>query len=249
MGGLRKYMPVTFATFGIGTLALVGIPPFAGFFSKDEIIATAFHTHHYAIWLVALATAFVTALYMTRAIVLTFAGDYRGADHPHESPPAMTAPMALLAALSVGAGFMTGLFGDWVHFPGAEGEAFSVGLAVLSVAVVLAGIGLGWRLYGRASERDPMLSLGWFSRLLTNKYYMDELYTNDVVRPIQYPIANGVNAFDRGVIDGAVNGVGRETQLAGRFLRYIQSGDVQRYAVYLFVGVAVLAVVITRFGE
>jgi NADH-quinone oxidoreductase subunit L len=248
MGGLRKYMPVTFATFGIGTLALVGIPPFAGFFSKDEIIATAFHTHHYAIWLVALATAFVTALYMTRAIVLTFAGDYRGAGHPHESPPAMTAPMALLAALSVGAGFMTGLFGDWVRFPGAEGEAFSVGLAVLSVAVVLAGIGLGWRLYGRASERDPLLSLGWFSRLLTKKYYMDDLYTNDVVRPIQYPVANMVNTFDRGVIDGAVNGVGRETQLAGRFLRYVQSGDVQRYAVYLFVGVAVLAVVITRLG-
>ena len=105
MGGLRKNMPVTFWTFLIGSLALVGIPPFAGFFSKDEIIATAFHTHHYAIWLVALATAFVTALYMTRAIVLTFAGDYRGAGHPHESPPAMTGPMALLAALSVGAGF------------------------------------------------------------------------------------------------------------------------------------------------
>jgi NADH-quinone oxidoreductase subunit L len=93
-----------------------------------------------------------------------------------------------------------------------------------------------------------MLSLGWFSRLLTNKYYMDDLYTNDVVRPIQYPIANMVNNFDRGVIDGAVNGVGHETQLAGRFLRYVQSGDVQRYAVYLFVGVAVLAVVISRLG-
>ena len=248
MGGLRKRMPVTFATFGIGTLALVGFPPFAGFFSKDEIIATAFHTHHYAIWLVALVTAFVTALYMTRAIVLTFAGDYRGTGHPHESPPAMTGPMALLAALSVGAGFMSGLFRDWVHFPGAVGEAFSVGLAVLSVAVVLAGIGLGWRLYGRARERDPLLSLGWFSRLLVAKYHMDELYTGGIVRPIQYPIARIVNAFDRGVIDGAVNGVGRETQVAGRFLRYIQSGDVQRYAVYLFVGVVVLAVVITRFG-
>src|SRR2546427_5071512 len=104
MGGLRKVMPVTYATFMVGTLALVGIPPFAGFFSKDEIIATAFHTQHYAIWIVALLTAFVTALYMTRTVLLTFFGDYRGDAHPHESPGVMTAPMILLAALSVGAG-------------------------------------------------------------------------------------------------------------------------------------------------
>jgi NADH-quinone oxidoreductase subunit L len=246
MGGLRKVMPVTFATFMIGTLALVGIPPFAGFFSKDEIIATAFHTQHYAIWIVALLTAFVTALYMTRTVLLTFFGDYRGEAHPHESPGVMTAPMILLAILSVGAGFMSGLFGDWVRLPGVEGEGFAAGLAVVSVVVVLLGIGVGWAVYGRARERDPLLSMGPLSTLLRRTYYMDDLYLRGVVKPIQYPMAAAVDAFDRRVVDGAVNGVGVGTTVLGRFLRYVQTGNVQRYAVFLFGGVAVLAIVITR---
>jgi NADH-quinone oxidoreductase subunit L len=247
MGGLRKVMPVTYATFMIGTLALIGIPPFAGFFSKDEIIATAFHSQHYAIWIVALLTAFVTALYMTRTVLLTFFGDYRGEAHPHESPGVMTAPMILLALLSVGAGFMSGLFGDWVRLPGVEGEGFAAGLAVVSVVVVLVGIGVGWAVYGRARDRDPLLSMGPLSTLLRRNYYMDDLYLRGVVKPIQYPIAAAVNAFDRRVVDGAVNGVGVGTTVLGRFLRYVQTGNVQRYAVFLFAGVAVLAIVITRF--
>src|SRR5439155_7009746 len=112
MGGLRKLMPATYRTFLIGSAALAGIPPFAGFGSKDEIISTAFHTHHYAIWAIALLTAIITAFYMTRAVLLTFFGEYRGhaaqpvgsghglgAD-PHESSPAITIPLAILAAAS-----------------------------------------------------------------------------------------------------------------------------------------------------
>ena len=246
MGGLRRYMPVTFVTFLIGTAALVGIPPFAGFFSKDGIIAAAYHTHHYGIWVVALAAALVTALYMTRAVLLTFFGEYRGAEHPHESPRVMTWPMILLAALSVVAGASSGLFQDWVHIPGVRPEAFSPGLAALSVAVALFGIGIGWLLYRQQPAVDPVLAMGPATEVLVSKFYMDDLYDNGIVRPIQYPIAHAVDAFDRNVIDGAVNGVGVGAQDAGGFLKYIQSGNVQRYAVFLFVGVAVLALIITR---
>jgi NADH-quinone oxidoreductase subunit L len=240
-------MPVTYVTFLVGTLALVGIPPFAGFFSKDEIIATAYHTQHYAIWIIAGLTALATAVYMTRTVLLTFQGDYRGEAHPHESPAVMTAPMIGLSILSLISGFMGGLFFDWVHFPGVEKEPFSVPLAITSVVVALVGIGIGWLLYGRRRERDPLLSMGPATTVLQRKFYMDDLYQRGIVKPIQYPIAAAVNTFDRRVIDGAVNGVGVVTGLLGSFLRYVQSGNVQRYAVFLFVGVAVLAVVITRF--
>src|SRR5205823_14833283 len=100
MGGLRKSMPVTFWTFLIGSLALAGIFPFAGFWSKDEIISTAFHTHHYAIWAVGTLTALITAFYVTRMVLLTFFGDYRGTAHLHESPRAMTGPLVVLAGAS-----------------------------------------------------------------------------------------------------------------------------------------------------
>jgi NADH-quinone oxidoreductase subunit L len=247
MGGLRKFMPVTYVTFMVGTLALVGIPPFAGFFSKDEIIATAFHTQHYAIWIVAGLTAFVTAIYMTRTVLLTFLGGYRGEAHPHESPAVMTGPMIALAVLSIISGFMIGLFADWVHLPGVEQEAFSWPLGITSVIVALLGIAVGWLLYTRAHDPDPLLSMGPLTTILQRKFYMDDLYLRGVVKPIQYPIAAAVNLFDKRVIDGAVNGVGMGTETVGRFLRYVQTGNVQRYAVFLFVGVAVLAIVITRF--
>ncbi|TMK96291.1 MAG: NADH-quinone oxidoreductase subunit L, partial [Actinobacteria bacterium] len=120
MGGLRKHMPRTFWTFLIGAAALSGIPPLAGFWSKDEIISEAFKTGHYPIFVIALVTAVITAFYMTRVMLVTFFGDYRGTAHPHESPQAMTIPLVILAVLSAVAGFLgpTGLFFDWVHFPG-----------------------------------------------------------------------------------------------------------------------------------
>ncbi len=252
MGGLGRRMKVTYWTFAIGTLALAGIFPFAGFWSKDEIIATAFNTHHYAIWVVALLTAFLTALYMTRAFLMTFQGEYRGSAHPHESPPVMLAPMVLLAGLSIGAGFLgapfvSGAFHLWVHFPGAEHEAFSWWLTIVSLAVGLAGIAAGWVLYREYRETDPIKQrLGAVWALWTRKYYMDDLYDEGIRRPIQYPIAEGTAGFDRIVIDGAVNGLGLGTRRLSGVLRYIQSGNVQRYAVFLFAGVAVLAFVITR---
>jgi NADH-quinone oxidoreductase subunit L len=251
MGGLRKKMPVTFWTFLIATLALCGVPPLAGFFSKDSIIAAAYDSHHYAIWIVALLTAFLTALYMMRAVFMTFAGTYRGSAHPHESPGVMTAPMILLAGLSIGAGFLgatvwKGGFATWIQIPGLPEEHFEWGAAALSVTVAAAGLAVGYLLYRRYRAPDPIRRLGPLFTLFSRKYYMDDLYDEGVRRPIQYPIAQGTAAFDRAAIDGAVNGLGLGTRRLGGVLKYAQSGNVQRYAVFLFAGVAILAFVITR---
>jgi NADH-quinone oxidoreductase subunit L len=278
MGGLRKFMPVTFWTFLIGSAALSGIPPLAGFWSKDEIISTAWKTGHYAIWTVALLTAILTAFYMTRAVLLTFFGEYRGAAHPHESPRAMTAPLVVLAGLSCVAGFLgapqlNAVFADWVHFGAVAHEPFQYGFAAVSILGAFAGIVVGYRLYAGWRERDPLRRLGPVYVLLERKYYLDDLYLNGVVRPVQYGLSaavywtnqrildglvNGagwlarrlglaVDAVDRKGVDGAVNGIGQLTRGSGGLLKYIQSGNVQRYAVFLFVGVAILAIAITRF--
>jgi NADH-quinone oxidoreductase subunit L len=280
MGGLRRFMPVTFWVFVIATLALMGVPPFAGFFSKDEIIATAWHTQHFAIYYVALATAFFTALYMTRAVLLTFFGEYRGHGHPHESPAAMTYPMIALAVLSVGAGWVgipaSSGFKAWARLPFGivEHEAFSIGLAVVSVGAAGLGLLLGWSLYRDYRARDPITRLGPVYTVLVNKYYLDDLYLKGIVRPTAYGLSSAVywtnqnildgmvnaagwlarrlgiavNVFDQRVIDGAVNEIGATAGATGGLLKYIQSGNVQRYAAFLFVGVAILAIAITRFG-
>ena len=278
MGGLRKSMPITYATFLIGSMALAGIPPLAGFWSKDEIISTAYATHHYAIWIVALLTAVITAFYMTRAVLMTFFGDYRGHGHPHESSGAITVPLVVLAGLSCVVGFLNAtafhihLFTDWVHFgPVAQSEPFNYGMAAVSVIGALAAIAVGYRLYSGWRERDPITKLGRGYRLLEQKYYLDTIYLRGIIRPIQYPIARAVywtnqnildgivnavawvarklawftyDIVDQKVIDGAVNGVGEVTEASGGLLRYLQSGNVQRYAVFLFAGVAILAVAI-----
>jgi len=278
MGGLRKAMPITFWTFIVGSAALAGLPPLAGFWSKDEIIAEAFRTGHYAVWIAAVLTALLTAFYMSRAIVLTFFGSYRGQGHPHESPVLMTAPLVILAALAAvvgffGAPFVEGGFKSLVHF-GEEAHLarFDFALAAMSVALAVIGIWIGWALYRRYRERDPLRSLGPIYTLLERKYYLDDIYLRGIVRPIQYSIAAFVNWTNRYILDGIVNGFGRLTRLLGNateatdrrvvdgavnriaigtgwtggLLRYIQSGNVQRYAVFLFVGVTVLAIVFTR---
>jgi NADH-quinone oxidoreductase subunit L len=277
MGGLRKAMPVTFATFLIGSAALSGIPPLAGFWSKDEIISSAFRTEQFFVFGIALLTAILTAFYMTRAVLLTFLGEYRGESHPHESPRVMTLPLVVLAALSLSVGFLNapfvGVFGEWVFFEHPEHEPFALGFAASSIVGALVGIAVGLRLYARWRERDPLRALGPAYTLLERKYYLDDVYLRGIVRPIQYPLARGVywtnqrildglvnaagwvarklalgvDAVDRRAVDGAVNGVAFGAGATGGLLRYIQSGDVQRYAVFLFVGVAVLAIAITRF--
>ncbi len=277
MGGLRKHMPVTFWAFVIGAAGLSGIPPLAGFWSKDEIITQAFKTHSYGLWVVAMITAILTAFYMTRAVLLTFFGEYRGHGHPHESPPVMTGPLVVLAGGSALVGFLgapqlNAVFADWVHFGPVEHEPFAYGFAAVSIVGALVGIATGYRLYARWREREPLRALGPAYALLENKYYLDEIYLRGIVRPIQYKLSAGVDwfnryvldgivhtfalaakafaqvvdAFDRKGIDGAVNGLAQTAGVSGGILRYVQSGNVQRYAAFLFAGVLVLAVVFTR---
>jgi NADH-quinone oxidoreductase subunit L len=278
MGGLRTGMRTTFWTFLIGSAALAGIPPLAGFWSKDEIIADAFRNGHEVVWVVTIITALLTAFYMTRAIWLTFFGRYRGQGHPHESPAIMTAPLVILAVLSAvvgffGAPFVDGGFRELVRF-GEETHlaGFDFALAALSVGLALAGVALGTLLYRQYRERDPLTRLGPVYTLLVRKYYLDDIYLRGIVRPIQYPVARFVNwtnqyvldgivngaawftrkfgratdAVDRELVDGAVNRVAIGTGWTGGLLRYIQSGNVQRYAVILFAGVTILAVIFTR---
>jgi NADH-quinone oxidoreductase subunit L len=278
MGGLRKPMPVTFWTFVIGAAALSGIPPLAGFWSKDEIITTAFRTGHYWVWGVALSTAILTAFYMTRAVLLTFYGEYRGHGHPHEMPRVMTGPLVVLAGLSVvagffGAPFLGAPFAEWVHFgEEAHHAPFSYGFAAVSILGALAGLAVGYRLYSRWRERDPLRRLGPAYALLERNYFLDDIYLRGIVRPIQYQLSAAVDwsnrtildgmvhsfawvtrlfsritdSVDRRLVDGAVNRVAVGTGWTGGLLRYIQSGNVQRYAVFLFVGTAILAVIFTR---
>jgi NADH-quinone oxidoreductase subunit L len=278
MGGLRRPLRTTFWTFLIGSAALAGIPPLAGFWSKDEIIADASRNGHDVVLAVALITALLTAFYMTRAIWLTFLGEYRGHGDPHESPRVMTGPLVVLAALSAVAGFFGAPFveGGFRTLVERGGEAHLAGfdfvMAGVSVGLALVGVLVGTMLYRTYRRRDPLTRLGADYTLLDRKYYLDDIYLNGIVRPIQYPIArfvnwtnrtildglvngsawltrrfgSGTDAVDRHVVDGAVNRVAIGAGWTGGLLRYIQSGNVQRYAVILFAGVAILAVIYTR---
>ncbi len=190
MGGLRKTMPVTFWLYIIGTLALAGLPPFAGFWSKDEILLDA-SLHYPHIYWILTAAAFLTAFYMGRQIWLVFFGEARhaAAAHAQESPLVMTVPLMVLAALSVLGGFINfpakgfHQFGHWLEhtLKVVEFPPFSLAVAGLSTLLALAAIGLSWFLYQRkplaAGQPDPLKKpLGWFFTAMENKWYIDEAY-------------------------------------------------------------------------
>jgi NADH-quinone oxidoreductase subunit L len=384
MGGLRRFMPVTFATWIISTLALCGVFPFSGFFSKDEIIDNVGHNGYTLFMWIGLTGAFLTAAYMTRATYLTFFGEPRGAaagEHhddahgahaapddshghdahghdahhdaghdqhghdahhdahagPHESPALITVPLIILATLAIGSGLLNAVpFGEkfekfthWVEprvevisptglatVAGGPGEArvsaeegegeghhdspcgtetpkdgvcvapqlshapFKWSKAALSMLIVLLGMVSSWvlcvQLYGRKrgpvvglTERNKLLRRG--HDLLVNKYYLDHLYENIVVRSIAHPIANAaywvnqkildgaVNGagtvartvsgwvyrnVDQRVVDGAVNGSGTATRGVGSLLRPVQSGKVNNYGALLFGTAAIAALVL-----
>jgi NADH-quinone oxidoreductase subunit L len=231
MGGLKKYLPHTRWTYLIGALAIAGVPGFAGFFSKDEILHSAAASGHWILWAVGLATAGLTAFYMFRSYFLTFEGRFRGTHeqeyHLHESPPIMTGPLWVLAAGAVFAGFV-GIpellkgsnrfhhFLEPVMVPVGEHEAHHVslgmeaGLMLAAVAVGALGIFLAWRAYrgerGLASDEAFETRLPAVQRTLANKYYVDELYDATVVRGF-WAACRGLFRFDAGFIDGVlVNG-------------------------------------------
>ena len=238
MGGLRKAMPWTFRTFVVGSLALAGIFPLAGFWSKDEILASVQYdasgaggTLASVVLVVAIAGAFVTAFYMARAVYLTFFGEYKGQAHPHESPRIMTYPLIGLGLGSIVAGFVNvpGVFAgfeDWLAArPFAMGdhhfESLNFGLAGIGLAVALAGVFAGTLLWRRdaATQRErDRFRIPVLYPLLTHKYYIDDLYLKGVIGPIKGPIARFVDWTSTTIIDGVVNGFGGVARLAARFV-------------------------------
>jgi len=216
MGGLGKHMPITSTTFLIACLAIAGVPPFSGFWSKDEILVAVSRSGHPALYFVALVGALLTAFYMFRLYFLVFLGEEKG--KAHESPMVMAAPLAVLGVLSVCAGWV-GLpwfkhgIGSFLsgHEPaGHHGPSYPVMAASLVVAG--AGILISYGTYVKSwIAREAFSSrLGPIYRLLYNKYYVDEIYLRFIIRPLIL-LTRGLFAFDLGVIDGGVNGSARLT--------------------------------------
>jgi NADH-quinone oxidoreductase subunit L len=233
MGGLRKYMPITFWTFLIGSLALAGIFPLAGFWSKDEILVNAGANGFDAFLIVGLIGAFLTAAYMTRCVYLTFFGEYRGHAHPHESERSITIPLVILAGLSIVAGLINAAplgiekFTEYVEpsvaFPDLLHADFDYPKAILSVSLALLAIGVAAFYWFRHEELGSLKGLTQRNKVahagytfLENKYYLDHLYENVIVDGIRGPIARASYWVNQHVIDGVVNGAGRGTVLAGR---------------------------------
>ncbi len=232
MGGLSQKIPVTCKTIAIGTIAIAGIPPFAGFFSKDEILSSAFSNGHYLLWGMGLITACMTSFYMFRLLFLTFFGtsrvDHEVAHHIHESPSTMTIPLIILAGFSVVIGFVVGFppGGGLIHHflaPIApKGGAhltlgLELGLMGLSVAAALLGLLLSYLFYLKNPSLPQKLAStaqGLYQALL-NKYWVDELYDTFIVRP-SLALSRFLWSFDQRVVDGIVNGTGWITLLESR---------------------------------
>jgi NADH-quinone oxidoreductase subunit L len=263
MGGLRKYMSVTHATFLIGCIAIAGIPPFSGFFSKDEILAAAYGKNP-VYYVIGVFTALLTAFYMFRLYATTFRGSFRGSHdqehHLHESPSAITIPLIVLALLAAGAGFLgipevfapnahwlehflEPIFAASARIPGAEAPVMSAGTewGVMGVSVALALIGTIYA-WGRFSRRPELEEATGFGKVLANKWYVDELYNAIIVKPLDL-LAQFFVFFDKHVIDWIVNGVGRLVQYGSRQIRLMQSGQVGGYVLLMVVGIIVLFLV------
>jgi NADH-quinone oxidoreductase subunit L len=243
MGGLRRKMPVTFWTFLLGTLALCGVPPLSGFFSKDEILAAAWGGGHGspALFGLAAVVAVLTTFYMFRLFLVAFAGERRSeaAAQAKESSAVMTGPLVVLAGLSVAGGFL-GLATVYGRQLG-EAHAGSATVAmVTSLIAVAVGLGLAWALYRRAAEDPLPRLLGGVASLLRHRFYLDELYEATVIR-LQDTMALVADWLDRWVVAGLlVRGLHGTTELTGRALRLLQTGNLQTYAFLLVLGVAVL---------
>ncbi|QMV41746.1 NADH-quinone oxidoreductase subunit L [Cohnella cholangitidis] len=247
MGGLGSKMKVTAWTFGIGALALSGIPPFSGFWSKDAILTVALDKQP-ILFVVAVIAAFFTALYMARLFFLVFVGKPREGQHAKESPSVMTIPLIVLAVLATVAGFVetpfNGWFGHWLM--GDEAEHHVSGLVmVVSAAVGLLGLYIGWLTYVKGTiRRDAVTSqVPWLVTVLERKYYIDELYQWLFVKPLQ-GIGKALELFDEYVVDGIVRLSGYSVSALGRLNTRLQSGQVQAYALTAVIGIVILIVAI-----
>lgn len=266
MGGLKKYMPITYKTFMVGTLAISGIVPLSGFFSKDEILWFAFLNGNVLLWGVGAVAAFTTAFYMWRLTSLTFMGAERFDHHhvhPHESPASMTVPLVVLAILSAVGGFLgiphvlghtigvPNLLESWLH------PIFSAGMAMLpdhghdhaaqelllmgvSTVIAVAAILIARSVYSKERPMaDPSTYKG-IKAVLWNKYYVDEIYNNVIVAPILYFSRDALwKIVDVVMIDGLVNGSARIVGASAGVLRRLQTGVAQNYALLMLAGIVV----------
>jgi NADH-quinone oxidoreductase subunit L len=264
-GGLRKYMPLTFGCFLSGYLAIIGLPPFAGFFSKDKIIEAAYDlggTRGWILGTVALVGAGVTAFYMTRLVVMTFFGEKRWTEgqHPHESPSVMTAPMTLLAIGSLVSGFLLVLGGalqNWLE--PSLGKPVEAGvhtisttiLTLITLLVVAGGAAGAWFAYGtKAVPVTPPVAVTPLTVAARKNLYFDALNESLLMRPGQY-LTRALVYFDNRGIDGAVNGLAAGIGGGSSRLRRIQTGFVRSYALSMFGGalLVVVALLAVRLGQ
>jgi NADH-quinone oxidoreductase subunit L len=241
MGGLKKYMPRTHATFLIGSLTLAGLIPFAAFWSKDEVIVDACRAARVCaseehvltsplvgkiVFVTALVTALLTAFYTIRMYCLTFRGTYRGTAHPHESPAAMTGPLMVLAVPAVLLGLLGSPllahgphFAKVIAFRGQEVHAphLHLALAGTSVLLFLVGVGVSFAIYGKGlPRRDPTLHMGFATTLFARKFYLDEIYLNGIVRPTRTAVAGAAYWLNQHVFDAPPNLAGKAAIQAGR---------------------------------
>jgi NADH-quinone oxidoreductase subunit L len=250
MGGLRSKIPWTFWTMMCAGVAIAGIPPFSGFFSKDAILIAAYGHAPWMYW-VGTVTAGITAFYVFRAMFLAFFGDYRGHEHPHESAGVMMWPLTILAVLSLAGGylfkvpeFLSGIF------PRVE-EAENTNLMIVSVAAGLIGILIAYVMYvAKPGMADSLAGgLKGLYTLVYNKYFVDEIYDNAVVKPVVGGSRVLLWKFaDAGVIDGIANGIGYRSRDLGGMLRRLQSGNIRSYAAWVLLGSVVLLAVMGMAG-
>jgi NADH-quinone oxidoreductase subunit L len=264
MGGLRRRMPITFWTMVIAGLSLSGIFPFAGFWSKDAIIASAYDEHYYLLYGMALITVFLTAFYIFRAIFLAFTGEPRTepASEAAESPGIMTGPMMILAFLSIVSGWagIPGSFGlpiaDYfgafvrpsdfaVSTLNIEEPSFSFVIGGISFVAALLGIGLAYTLYVARPERAGALAarFSWLHTFLDKGWYFDALYSATFVRAAMW-LGRATRGFDQNIIGGIVRDVGRGTLGTGGLLQRLQSGGVQNYALFILLSVLIIGVIV-----
>jgi NADH-quinone oxidoreductase subunit L len=261
MGGLKKYMPVTHLTFLLGCLAIAGIPPFSGFFSKDEILTAAFEKNP-VYYIVGVATALLTAFYMFRLYAMTFLGKFRGSHeqghHLHESPSAMTIPLVILALLAVFAGFLgipdvfakdahwlehflAPVFAGSAALPQEHAADKSTELALMGISIAVALAGTIYALV-RFTRKPELEEAHGFGKVLANKWYVDELYDAVIVKPLDM-LGKFFSFIEKYVIDWFVNGVGRLVQYGSRQIRLLQSGQVGGYVLLMVIGILILFLV------
>ena len=257
MGGLKSKMKITYITFFIGCLAIAGIPPLSGFFSKDSILIGAYE-HNKIVYAIALFTACLTAFYMFRLLFITFNGKFRGTEkqwnHVHESPAAMTVPLIILAILSAIAGFVNipALFGgteSLTHFLSPVIQqthqttlSHATEYMLMGGAVVLILAVISWA-YFKFKNYEPKEETSAFGKTLENKWYVDELYNSILVKPLQAIAAFFNTIVEKKGIDGMVNGVGKVVNYGSRQIRLLQSGQIGNYVLLMVLGILVLFII------